>query len=184
MIDLRSEPAIPTVVVRASSVDRAQLIIRSLPDAVRGTSHAGSLVITDDVFTEERAVIVVEARPALCAVALERLNDDERILGVVTVEHATDLHDALRAIARGFVVASADVKVLAARSPRLTSRQLEVLRELLLARRNAAIAARLHVSETTVKRELHAIGKRFGATGRAEIAAVAHGLGFAAPPQP
>ena len=59
----------------------------------------------------------------------------------------------------------------------LGERELEVLQLLAAGQRNRAIAAKLHISENTVKFHLRNIYRKVGATSRAEAIAMAHSNG-------
>jgi DNA-binding CsgD family transcriptional regulator len=60
----------------------------------------------------------------------------------------------------------------------LGDRELEVLQLLAAGQRNRAIAAKLHVSENTVKFHLRNIYRKLGATSRTEAIALAHSSGL------
>lgn len=61
---------------------------------------------------------------------------------------------------------------------KLGERELEVLQLLAAGQRNRAIAAKLHISENTVKFHLRNIYRKVGATSRTEAIAMAHSKGL------
>ncbi|GAB3930850.1 hypothetical protein GCM10029976_033560 [Kribbella albertanoniae] len=63
----------------------------------------------------------------------------------------------------------------------LGARELEVLAQLALGRRNRDIAGELHISESTVKFHVANILEKLGVTSRGEAAALAHEWGATAP---
>jgi DNA-binding NarL/FixJ family response regulator len=166
------------VAIASIALDRA--VRRELADLVVETDEGG-LVITDDVFVERTALLIVEPLPALCAAALQRVAADPLVVGAVTSDRLSDLRSALLAVDEGLVIAGPDLKAAAASAPSLSARQIQVLRELLQWRGNREIARRTNVSEATVKRELADIGRVLGAAGRGAIASRAQQLGFRAP---
>jgi len=63
----------------------------------------------------------------------------------------------------------------------LTPRETEIVRMVASGLRNKAVAARLHISEGTVKIHLHNIYEKLGVSGRLELALRARTLGLAPP---
>jgi DNA-binding NarL/FixJ family response regulator len=61
---------------------------------------------------------------------------------------------------------------------KLGERELEVLQLLAAGQRNRGIAAKLHVSENTVKFHLRNIFRKLGASSRTEAIALAHSKGL------
>jgi len=61
---------------------------------------------------------------------------------------------------------------------KLGDRELEVLQLLAAGQRNRAIAAKLHISENTVKFHLRNIFRKVGASSRTEAIAMAHSKGL------
>jgi DNA-binding NarL/FixJ family response regulator len=92
--------------------------------------------------------------------------------------------EALRAISRGGMALAPFVTARMAESltrRRLTSRELTVLRILMLGLSNKAIALQLAVSEGTVKTHMKAICGKLNASGRAEAIAIAQQRGLVYP---
>jgi len=170
---------------RASSVgvDVADVRVRSAIERILRSAgwtvgRATALRVTDSaITTAPAAVAVVPPNPATCDAAVNRTISGA-LLGAVLVDELDHLPNLVEAVRRGLTALSPRVLGLAADAPRLTARQLEVLRNLLCQRTNVEIATALRVSEATVKRELTEIGKALGAAKRSGIATAAYALGF------
>ena len=141
----------------------------------------------------EALQVLHERYPRMRAIAFTAYDTDERILGVVRAGAQGDLlkgaprdelFRAIRVVSAGGsllqpVVASTLLRRLSAREdaqpprPRLTARELEVLRLLAEGRPNREIAAALVISERTVKFHVSSILRKLHAANRTEAVAVA-----------
>jgi DNA-binding NarL/FixJ family response regulator len=108
----------------------------------------------------------------------------------------TDLVDGVRVVARGdallaatvtwrlldrFVTLLPDPADPPPRLDELTTREVEVLREVAAARSNAEIAAKLFVSETTVKTHVSSILHKLGLRDRVQLVVYAYESGLVRP---
>ncbi len=107
-----------------------------------------------------------------------------------------DLVEGIRVVARGdallaasvtrrlldrFAGALPDTAAPPADLSELTERELEVLRLVALALSNAEIAARLHVSEATVKTHVSSVLRKLGLRDRVQAVVLAYDVGIARP---
>ena len=107
-----------------------------------------------------------------------------------------DLVEGIRVVARGdallaasvtrrlldrFAGALPDPAAPPADLSELTERELEVLRLVALALSNAEIAARLHVSEATVKTHVSSVLRKLGLRDRVQAVVLAYDVGIARP---
>lgn len=170
----------PTIGLDVADNQLAGAIERVLKAAGWTVSRGGELCVTDSALTTApAAVAVVRPEPAACAAAVNRTTAGV-LLGAVCVDELEMLPRLVEAVTRDLAALTPRVLAVAADAPPLTSRQLEVLRELLLQKSNREIADAVHVSEATVKRELTEIGDALGASTRIGIATAAYALGFRA----
>ncbi|MGI5273132.1 response regulator transcription factor [Nonomuraea sp. CA-218870] len=91
------------------------------------------------------------------------------------------MQEALSAARARLDRATAEVADWLRTHPKVTRRELEVIELVSHGLENADIAARLHVSEETVKSTLRDVGQRWGCRGRgsrAQIVATAFRLGY------
>lgn len=91
------------------------------------------------------------------------------------------LADAVAVADKALRVAVADAVAWLKTHPRVTTRELDVIELVSHGLPNAEIAARLHVTEDTVKSTLAAVGRRWGCHGRgsrAHVVATAFRLGY------
>ncbi|WP_374569834.1 LuxR C-terminal-related transcriptional regulator [Phenylobacterium sp.] len=105
-----------------------------------------------------------------------RLAKDAGALGYVSKNLAPEtLSSAIRTVAAGEAYFPPEVAPLVRshRSPRLSPRQLDVLKKLASGKSNKEIAEALGISPGTVKLHIHAILKLTGARNRTEAALVA-----------
>lgn len=141
----------------------------------------------------EALQVLHERYPRMRAIAFTAYDTDERILGAVRAgaqgyllkgAPRDELFRAIRVVSAGGsllqpVVASTLLRRLSAREdaqpprPRLTARELEVLRLLAEGRPNREIAAALVISERTVKFHVSSILRKLHAANRTEAVAVA-----------
>jgi DNA-binding NarL/FixJ family response regulator len=144
-----------------------------------GEDAGGTVVVRDSVVDDRRGpvVLVADATPAAAASALRALQAGH-VVGVVSEDQLEDLTAVVAAVRAGLVVAARRILSLSSAAPQLSDRQAEVLEELLAGGSNAKIAAELHLSEATVKRELAAVGVAFGTTTRVGILAAAYAAGY------
>lgn len=168
----------PLVEVLTSSETLDHAVRRAVDTMATVVDRDGDLLLTDNLFINRRALVIVEPRPFVCAAAIDRSMSVPHIVGVITTVRLGDLPAVLAAVRAGLVVVGPDVKSCAEEAPALTARQLQVLGEVMTGSTNHDVAKRLYVSDATVKRELAAISKMLGATGRFDIASRACRLGF------
>jgi len=141
----------------------------------------------------EATKAVRERRPEVAVLVLTTYDTDEAIVRAVEAGAAgymlkdsptEDLVDAVRRAAAGeTVLASPITKRLVERNHRnspdaLTSREIDVLREVANGNTNAVIAERLHISEATVKTHLIHIYDKLAVSDRAAAVARAYERGF------
>lgn len=147
-----------------------------------GCEEVGGTDVVRDSIGDGRGgpvVLVADATPAAAASAMHALQSG-RVAGVVSEDRLEDLAAVIDAVRAGLVVAARRVLSLSSVAPTLSARQTEVLEALLAGGSNARIAADLHLSEATVKRELAAVGAALGATTRVGIMSAAHAAGYRA----
>jgi DNA-binding NarL/FixJ family response regulator len=141
----------------------------------------------------EATKAVRERRPEIAVLVLTTYDTDEAIVRAVEAGAAgymlkdsptEDLVDAVRRAAAGeTVLAPLITKRLAERMHRvspgaLTSREIEVLREVANGNTNAEVAERLHISEATVKTHLIHIYDKLAVSDRAAAVARAYEKGI------
>ena len=122
-------------------------------------------------------VLITKDSPAACQGALDA------VLGgvaraVVLWDEPESLGTAVEAIQFGSVVIPERVIDLALEAPRLTERQHRTVHLVAAGRSNPEIAASLHQSTSTTKRDLAELMSVFDVTNRASLMAVANRLGF------
>lgn len=163
----------------------------------KAASYQPDVLLVDlempEVVGVEALQVLHERYPRMRAIAFTAYDTDERILGAVRAgaqgyllkgAPRDELFRAIRVVSAGGsllqpVVASTLLRRLSAREdaqpprPRLTARELEVLRLLAEGRPNREIAAALVISERTVKFHVSSILRKLHAANRTEAVAVA-----------
>jgi DNA-binding CsgD family transcriptional regulator len=124
-----------------------------------------------------RHLLVVAPSPARCRQAMTAFLDGA-VQAVVTADELDQLPAALDAMDRGLGAVSRTAIARARAMPPLTTRQERVLRGVLAAQANRAIAHQLNVSEATVKREVGDLLRLFRTSGRLALARAASDAGF------
>lgn len=122
-------------------------------------------------------VLVTHDDPLSCQRAIDAAMDG-RARAVVLWDEPHALGLALDAVARRSLLLPARVLELAASAPRLSARQERTLRLVALGRSNPAIAASLHQSLSTTKRDLAELLEVFDVPNRAALMSRATALGF------
>jgi len=126
-----------------------------------------------------RVVLLVAPLPAPCQVAISLVL--RGAVGCVLTSHdLAMLECALRRDGFDGALVSGQALSLASKGPRLSSRQAEVLDEMVSGRTNFEIACRLNLSDTTVKREVAELARIFDSKGRVATVRAALSLGFEA----
>ncbi len=143
----------------------------------------GAVVVRDRVVALEaeqsssRTVLVAEPSPLQCQRAL-RAFAAGTVASVIPADQPTELAHAMASVADGWGAVPLRVLEIAARMPDLTERQEGILGALMAGQSTAEIARGLYLSGASVKRELAALFRSFGARNRLELAMYAADLGF------
>lgn len=139
------------------------------------------ITICDRVPTEVGGVDVLVTRdePAACQAALEA-TVDARVRAIVLWNSPEDLRPACEGIDADLAVIPRRVIELGALAPRLTRRQMEVLRLLAKGNSSGGIAGALRQSESTAKRDIAELLHVFDVPNRAALVSTAASLGFVA----
>jgi DNA-binding NarL/FixJ family response regulator len=140
----------------------------------------GSVVVADGPALRRRGrvdVLVVSPDPAGCRDGMQALVDG-MTTGVLLADQPEDLPAALDAAAQGFSIVPRRVVDAAGRLPELDDRLARTLGLVIAGRSNRAIAIALHESESTAKRDIGELLRRFDAPNRLVLAATAQALGF------
>lgn len=184
---LEGEPDIEVVADVADGRAALSAVLAESPDVVLMDLRMPEM---DGV---EATRAVRERRPGVAVLVVTTYDTDEAIVRAVEAGAAgymlkdsptEDLVDAVRRAAAGETVLAPPItKRLADRmhnvSPdALTSREIDVLREVASGNTNAVIAARLHISEATVKTHLIHIYGKLAVSDRAAAVARAYEKGI------
>jgi DNA-binding CsgD family transcriptional regulator len=168
--------------------------LSSFPLATHPDDAARDMALYRDLAAGKRAAYAIEKR--------YRRKDGRIVQGSLVVALVRDpfgrpLHTigmltditALKAAEAGLTEAQHQIALLreeAARRDRqlhqqdsgLTNQEWEVMQLVVQGRKNAQIAARLHIAETTVKTHIRHINEKLGTANRREIAALARERGW------
>lgn len=174
-------------------VDQAADGRQAIAAAVR---HEPAVVLMDLRMPHMDGVAATEAIrercPSVAVLVLTTFDTDEAIVraveagasGYLLKDAPTDqLVDGVRRAAAGETVLAAPISKRLVERMRgttvdaLTSREIEVLREVAQGNTNAEVAARLHISEATVKTHLLHIYSKLGVSDRAAAVARAYETG-------
>jgi len=145
---------------------------------------------------------IVTASPHVVVLVLSMLDDDDSVFAAVRAgargyllkgARPEDILRAVRSVARGEAVfgpgiaqrvltffAEAHTRPQPPAFPELTIREREVLQHIAVGRRNADIAARLHLSPKTVRNHISNIFAKLQVADRAEAIAAARAAGLGA----
>ena len=126
-----------------------------------------------------RHLLVVVPSPAECRRAVVAFLEGT-VHAVVSADELDHLPVALDAMDRGMGAVSRTALERAKAVPPITPRQERVLRGVLAALPNRAIARQMHVSEATVKREVSELLRLFRTASRLALARAASDAGFTA----
>lgn len=171
---LQLQPDVEVVGEVSSLSDLGEMLAATSPDLLLLDLQMERSALPDlPALSATRDVIVVTASEAQEeALAVMRIG----VRGLVFKRFALEtLMDAIRAVQAGHVwmppelqaAVTADWRAPAA--TRLTERELEVVRCVARGLRNAEVAARLHVSEVTVKTHLTNVFQKLGVRDRVEL---------------
>lgn len=136
----------------------------------------GVHVISDDMRSDP-AVLIVECTPARCRAALQSLLAGRRH-SLVAADELADVVPALRMAQAGHTLVASGIIDLSAAGPTLTERQQLVLHAVLDGASNSEAGDSLHLSPSTVKREIQVLFDVFGVRDRRSLRRVAQSLGF------
>ena len=136
------------------------------------------VVVTDRPPTGyARHVLVVRDVPADCQAGLDAVMEG-RACSVVLWDEPETLATVFEALEHESVLVPRRVVELASSAPRLTPRQRSTLRLVSIGRSNDGIAAALHQSISTAKRDIAELFELFDAPNRAALICSASALGF------
>lgn len=121
--------------------------------------------------------LVVDLVPAECQFALDAITAG-RALTAISADDPESLIPALRAAADRTVHLPSDLVDEANRAPRLEHRLRQTLRLVIAGHSNPAIARQLHESESTAKRDIGVLLRRFDVPNRVALVAQARMAGF------
>jgi DNA-binding NarL/FixJ family response regulator len=137
------------------------------------SNHSADYLVTDDPTASGPNVIyVVGDEPLDCRAAVDALLR-RRVAAVVSRSDPQQAREIVRALAEGLVVLPIRVLDAADRAPELTPRQQQILPLIWAGLSNAQIAARVHVSLATVKRDVSALLSATGSRTRLDLAVMA-----------
>lgn len=122
-------------------------------------------------------VLVSRDDPAACQCALDAVLSGA-VRSVLLWDEPEALVTTVEAIRLGSAVIPTRVIDLALEAPRLTERQRRTVHLIAAGRSNPEIAAALHQSTSTTKRDLAELMELLDVSNRASLAAVANRLGF------
>ena len=122
-------------------------------------------------------ILVTSARPARASSAIDAFTSGV-VDGIVSTDELGLLPDAISAVTTGLATVSPKVRDAAKIMPRLSGRKLAVIAKLAVGCSSATISAQLHVSESTIKREVQELCAAFEASSRAELLAAAAAAGL------
>lgn len=134
-------------------------------------------VIGDEDAKEPVDLLVIEPTPLAGHRAVERVRHGST-RGVITVDALDDLHDALAAIANDVVYLPHRVITLARHLPRLSERDIRILKALMIGHSNTHLARMVGISEATLKRSLARLLTELGVTDRSGLVVAALELGL------
>ena len=136
-------------------------------------------LVTDRVDSGHPRVIlvVVDLTPALAQTAVAAFLAGD-VAAILLAEQASSLPEVVGLAQRRQASIPVAVLEAGARTPVLSARELDVLRVLTTGRSNRQIAARLHVSEATVKRDVARMLEMFGCATRLELGFLAQRMGY------
>jgi DNA-binding CsgD family transcriptional regulator len=135
------------------------------PKAVVGSPH------------EQPTILVTEPTPCGAHAAMRALASGT-VTAVISSDRPNDLAEALSSVRNGWAAAPIEIIEAAARMPDLTERQVAIVGAILAGQSTRDIAKGLFLSDASVKRELAAMFRSFGAENRLELAAFGASLGF------
>lgn len=143
---------------------------------------SADLVVADspDAGVEAPVILLLEGTATMAARALASVSEGAAT-GALLASNPAAIVPALDSVTAGLCVVDARVVDLARQFPKLSSRQISVLRGVRAGFSNAEIAATTHVSEATVKREIQELLETLDAPNRVRLAVVAHDLGVSSP---
>jgi two-component system NarL family response regulator len=171
---LQLQPDVEVVGEAASMHELGFVLAAAAPDLLLLDLQMDRSALPDvPALTEAMQVVVVTANEgADDALAALRLG----ARGIVFKRFAIEtLMDAIQAVLAGHVWMPPELQSAMAAdwraqgTPRLTERELEVVRLVARGLRNAEVAARLHVSEVTVKTHLTNVFQKLGVRDRVEL---------------
>jgi two-component system NarL family response regulator len=171
---LQLQPDVEVVGEAASMHELGYVLAAAAPDLLLLDLQMDRSALPDvPALTEAMQVVVVTANEgADDALAALRLG----ARGIVFKRFAIEtLMDAIQAVLAGHVWMPPELQSAMAAdwraqgTPRLTERELEVVRLVARGLRNAEVAARLHVSEVTVKTHLTNVFQKLGVRDRVEL---------------
>jgi len=171
------------VIVRVACRDAA---LRTLLTHLRSglspcaENSGGAILITDSAAscTTSTIVVVDPGKPGAIRLVLTAIRED-RIGGAVTIDRLDrDLPALLEAVSAGLRAFSPGVFAELDRAASLSHRQEQVLHLVALGLSNSAVAQRLRISRSTVKREVAHLVALFASTNRAHLVAQAVEQGF------
>lgn len=146
----------------------------------RSVEDADVLVVDDHVLASSSSavgVVVVEPVPAACQLAVDALMSG-RARTAICSDDPEALLWALRASTRSTVALPSRIVTEANRAPRLPCRLATTLHLVLTGCSNQSIARQLHQSESTVKRDINSLLRRFEASNRIALIGAARTAGF------
>jgi DNA-binding NarL/FixJ family response regulator len=168
-----ADDALAGVLVKA--VDDAALV--SVPGASQSAILVSDDLERDEVVPRACTIEVVEARPRCARRAIDNATGGVS-QGFVLADVPESLAHALADCMREGVFISARAIAVAARFPRLSVRQDEVLARIAQGESLPSICRALNMAPTTAKRDVRVVERRLGVSGRADLAAAAVALGF------
>jgi DNA-binding NarL/FixJ family response regulator len=143
-------------------------------------NSGGAIVITDSAAScTTRTIVVVDpGKPGAIRLVSSAIRED-CIGGVVIIDRLDrDLPAVLEAVSAGLRAFSPGVFAELDRAASLSHRQEQVLHLVALGLSNSAVAQRLRISRSTVKREVAHLVALFASTNRAHLVAQAVEQGF------
>lgn len=153
----------------------------------RASSEADADAVVVDCTTLRRAAIpsrpatiVVDPSPACCQLAVDAVMSG-RVRAAICSDDPETLLGALEASRDDNVLVAARIIDQARHAPRLSGRLARTLQLVLAGHSNAGIGHQLHQSESTVKRDITALQRRFAVRSRAELLDAARSAGFGTP---
>ena len=176
--DVRLAGAVTSTLLAAGAseaLDCAALRGDGSDDGIVEWRDRDSTIVTDQC-DEPADVLVVKPTAWACHVALAAWL--ARQTSLIAADELADVIVALDMVAHGMVGVASRVRELAAAMPKVTDRQLDVLRALMAGCSNRQAGRLLLVSEATVKREVAALSATMGLYGRSVLVSAGFGLGM------